>query len=97
MSLAGNPAERWFDRLDDLPPPKTLGRNLDNTSCPGSPRHAEMSRWIFEQAGWNPAEFTGYRLEVRLPLWSVEHMMHFPAPEFVSDDLEIDATEVDRA
>lgn len=97
MSLAGNPAERWFDRLDDLPPPRVLGRNLENTSCAGSPRHAEMSRWIFDQLGWNATEFTGYRLEVRLPLWSVEHMMHFPAPDFVPDDLDSTPNEVDQA
>ncbi len=86
VSLAGNPAERWFDRLDDLPTPRTLGRGLLDTDCAGNPRHQEMTRWIFDQVGWNPDEFTGYRMDVRMPLWSVEHLLHFPAPDFMPDE-----------
>ncbi|MDX9910338.1 MAG: hypothetical protein RBS39_00760 [Phycisphaerales bacterium] len=64
-----DPAERWIRRTPSQPALEAMGTGIDRAAHPGSPRHVEMTRTMFDRMGWSPSEFVGYRCAVRFPVW----------------------------
>jgi hypothetical protein len=79
--LRGDLRKRWFDRLPISLTPGILGRELRNTTCERYPRQQELCEWLFAKAGLDPDEYVGYRLEVTLPIMSVQHVLHCTADD----------------
>jgi hypothetical protein len=75
-ALRGDMRKRWFDRLPISLTPGMLGRGLRNTASERHPRQTEVCEWLFANAGLNPNDFVGYRMEVSLPVMSVQHVLH---------------------
>jgi hypothetical protein len=74
--LRGDMRKRWFDRLPLSLTPGMLGRGLRNTACERYPRQPELCAWMFSKANLDPEEYVGYRLEINLPIMSVQHVLH---------------------
>lgn len=69
--------DRWTTRLPSQPRLQLLGRGLTHAASELYPRHAELSAVYFEQIGWNPDDFVGFRCEVRYPVWRAGYCMGF--------------------
>jgi hypothetical protein len=46
---------------------QSLGRGIDRVRTADIPNYGEMLECVFEQTGWNPAEFEVYRVRMRYP------------------------------
>ena len=46
------------------------------------PRHAALTAHLFEQSGWNPHDFVGYRCDTTFPIWLAHYNFntHFNEP-----------------
>jgi hypothetical protein len=75
-ALRGDMRKRWFDRLPISLTPGMLGKGLRNTASERHPRQTEVCEWLFAKAGLNPDDFVGYRMEISLPIMSVQHVLH---------------------
>ncbi|MCK4871642.1 MAG: hypothetical protein KAS72_02845 [Phycisphaerales bacterium] len=68
---------RWFDRLPRQPELRILGEGISQAGSDIYPRHAELTQYLFDSLGWDPAEFVGYRCRERYPIWSANYVMSF--------------------
>jgi len=66
---------RWSTRIPGGPKLQLLGQGVANASTPLWERYVELLKYGFDHAGWDPAEFVGYRCEVEYPLWRCSY--HF--------------------
>ncbi|MGD8451310.1 MAG: hypothetical protein PVJ57_05775 [Phycisphaerae bacterium] len=62
-------AYRWTTRLPRSPQLQMLGFGTGSAASPVYPRQAELTRFLFEEAGWNADEFIGYRCHEEYPIW----------------------------
>lgn len=75
---------RAFDLIDTHDairtlPPLTAG--LAGARLPHAPRYVEMLEHVYRSAGWDPAEFRGYRLDVQFPMPGTVYMLGFELPK----------------
>jgi hypothetical protein len=67
--------DRWHEQIDGAPVLGLLGPGIKNAHAAAWERHAELTRHVFSQLGWDPNEFVGYRCEERWPLWNCDYVM----------------------
>lgn len=77
INVMETPGDRWYTKLADGPKLQLLGTGLDQAASPLWSRQHEALAWMFQQLGWDPGEFVGYRCEVRYPLWRIGYLMSF--------------------
>jgi hypothetical protein len=70
-------SSRWSTRFPGGPRLEVLGSGLGAAATPAYSRHAELLRSVFDQVGWDPDEFAGYRCEVTYPVWRAGYCMLF--------------------
>lgn len=63
------PENRWVARLPEVPKLQLLGQGIERSASPLSPRHAAMTRQLFERLSWDPSDFFGVRCELTYPVW----------------------------
>ena len=72
------PAEhRWITRLPIHPQLQLLGEGLERAACPSYPRHADLTRHLFNVLHWRTEEFIGFRCEMAFPIWRSGICMYF--------------------
>ena len=54
-----------------------LGTGVSRVASPGYERMPDLTRHLFEQAGWDADEFVGYRCEAAYPVWRAGYCMAF--------------------
>lgn len=69
--------DRWQTRFGDAPNLELLTQGLRNAATPNSPRHAEMTRFLFESVGQDPEDFVGYRCAADYPMWRTGYCVSF--------------------
>lgn len=67
--------DRWHEQVDGAPVLGLLGTGLGNSYSGAWDRHGELTRRLFDELGWDPVEFVGYRNEERWPLWNCDYIM----------------------
>lgn len=67
--------DRWHEQIDGAPVLGLLGAGIRNAHTAGWDRHAELTRYVFSQLGWEANDFIGYRCEERWPLWNCDYVM----------------------
>lgn len=75
--LLNHGSSRWSTRFPGGPRLEELGTGLDGAATPSYARHRELLERVFGEAGWNPAEFAGYRCETLYPVWRAGYGMIF--------------------
>lgn len=60
---------RWATRIPIHPQLQLLGEGLDRAACAAYPRHAELTRHLFDKLHWQAGEFIGFRCEMAFPVW----------------------------
>lgn len=70
---------REFDRLAHIAPPAMIGSGDGGSMAEINPEHARLTRYLFDQTGWDPGEFTHYRWLVERPLWAMDYVISFGA------------------
>ncbi|MEZ6318902.1 MAG: hypothetical protein R3B49_09145 [Phycisphaerales bacterium] len=73
LSVPGG--DRWIASLPAQPRVELLGQGLSRAATRAYPRHAELTRFFFDQLGWGAGEFVGFRVEVRYPIWRVGYCL----------------------
>lgn len=73
--LVGDPSKRWFDRLPVPLLPLLLGRGLDRAASECHPRHIELTRRVFAEAGVDPSGYIGFRIHERYPLPQMHYLL----------------------
>lgn len=68
---------RWSTRFPGGPRLELLGTGLQCAGTPAYARQSELLGHTFDQLGWNPEEFIGYRCEVLYPVWRAGYCMVF--------------------
>jgi hypothetical protein len=79
--VSGPTSRRWFDRLPITLTPGLLGRGLAGAEMERFDRHAEFTARVFEGAGVDPRDFTGFRLSVHYPMMEVQYVLSFEHEE----------------
>jgi hypothetical protein len=79
--VSGPTSRRWFDRLPITLTPGLLGRGLAGAEMERFDRHAEFTTRVFEGAGVDPRDFTGFRLSVHYPMMEVQYVLSFEHEE----------------
>lgn len=67
--------DRWHEQISGAPVLGLLGPGISNAHAAAWGRHAELTRHVFAELGWNPGEFIGFRCEERWPLWQCDYVM----------------------
>lgn len=67
----------WFDRMDQPLVVEILSNRLAADETPIGKRQRALQAHVFEQAGWDPSDFVGYRTVVDHPLWGCRYAMVF--------------------
>lgn len=67
--FAQQTGDRWQTRFADSPKLQLLGAGLANAPSQQYSRHAELSKFLFEQIRADASQFVGYRCEVAYPMW----------------------------
>ncbi len=67
----------WYERMPSPLSLTLLGNGIENAATRAWARHAELTRYVFEGLGWDPAEFVGHRIEQPYPIWSAHYTMNF--------------------
>ncbi len=67
--FAQQTGDRWQTRFEDSPKLQLLGTGLGNAHAAQYSRHAELTRFLFDQIGADAGHFLGYRCEVAYPMW----------------------------
>lgn len=75
---------RWATRFPGGPQLELLGSGLSHASSDAYPRQVELTRHTFDQVGWNPEEFVGYRCDIAYPVWQGAYCMLF---DFTNPDV----------
>lgn len=76
-NLDTHPADRWTTRFPNGPRLQLLGHNFDDAHSDAYPRHAELTRYLFNRVGWRHREFVGFRCEVEFPIWRSGYCIRF--------------------
>jgi len=76
-NLDTRPADRWLTRFPDVPRLQLLGTGVAHAQTPAYPRYVELVRTFFDQVGWSPEDFVGFRCEVDYPIWRSGYFMSF--------------------
>lgn len=76
---AGREEERR--RLPLNEPLEDLGTGPHPPATPEVPRYNAMVRALFERAGWNPAEFHGFRMKIAYPACPAALVLRYRLPE----------------
>lgn len=87
--------DRWHEQIEGGPVLGLLGTGLKNAHSPAWERHAELTRFVFAQLGWDAQEYIGYRCEESWPLWNCDYVMTLdyratPGPEAESESHQRD-------
>ena len=61
--------DRWQTRFAEAPRLQLLGSGLGSAASPHYARHAELTRFLFDNIDADPSQFVGYRCEVEFPMW----------------------------
>jgi hypothetical protein len=69
-----------LDNVDVRPVISPLGQGLDGAVCPDIPQYPALLGHAFAKAGWNPAEFRGFRCRVTYPVPLVSVTIWFELP-----------------
>lgn len=69
--------DREHNRMEWIPPIRSLGRGIENFHLPGVPRYVEMLHYACDKLGWDGSQFIGYRCEVDYPVYSWQIMIGF--------------------
>lgn len=86
-NLDTHPADRWITRFPSGPRLQLLGHHFDDAYTDAYPRHAELTRYLFDRVGWKHSNFVGFRCEVAFPIWRSGYCIRFePVESQVSDD-----------
>jgi len=82
--FAQQTGDRWQTRFTDSPKLQLLGAGLSNSHAQQYGRHAELTRFLFDQIGADPSQFVGHRCEVAYPMWRTGYCigLDFSTPEF---------------
>lgn len=78
-------ASRWSTRFPTGPRLEVLGAGVDRVATEGYARYGELLGSVYEQLGWEPNEFIGYRCEVLYPLWRAGYCMIF---DFTGNEMQ---------
>ncbi|MEZ6005440.1 MAG: hypothetical protein R3F33_14795 [Planctomycetota bacterium] len=70
-----NPRERWYDRVPVNHSYTIETLTIERADCADEPRAGAMVNYMFQQLGWDPSEFVGYRYTSRYPLVGVDHVI----------------------
>lgn len=74
-NLASPLGDRWLTRFPAQPKLQLLGVGVSGAESPFYPRHAQLTRHVFERLGWDPTELVGFRCEVEYPIWRAGYCM----------------------
>lgn len=75
------PRARAFDKIADLPAPTALAPAPEGSASSGYARMCELTSWHFARCGAGPGDFGGFRLDLRSPIWGLEHAIFFGPAE----------------
>lgn len=75
--MASHARARWSTRFAGGPKLELLGPGVRRAASQAYRRHAELTKAMFEEVGWEPDEFIGYRCETAFPLWRAGYCMAF--------------------
>lgn len=78
-------ASRWSTRFPSGPRLEVLGAGVDRAATEGYARYGELLGSVYEQLGWEPNDFIGYRCEVLYPLWRAGYCMIF---DFTGNEMQ---------
>lgn len=67
--------DRWHEQISGAPVLGLLGPGLGSAHASAWPRHAELTRHVFDALAWDPSEFVGFRCEERWPLWQCDYVI----------------------
>jgi hypothetical protein len=70
-----------LNQLDMAVPVSLLGPDLAKAGLAHFPPYASLLPRAFEQAGWDPAEFRGYRIQVTYPVPNIYMSIWFSLPD----------------
>lgn len=62
-----DPVQSWYDKLAYTPDLRSMGLGIGRENPEAFPRMGELAGHVFERAGWDPAEFEGWRMEIAYP------------------------------
>ena len=68
-SLLAPPEDLWMTRFSDQMQFHELGPGTRNARSDRYQRHQELAVHMFEDQGWDPREYVGFRCEMELPIW----------------------------
>ncbi|MCB9853494.1 MAG: hypothetical protein H6819_10395 [Phycisphaerales bacterium] len=85
-NLDTHPADRWLTRFPNGPRLQLLGHHFDDAHTDAYPRHAELTRYLFDRVGWRHSMFVGFRCEVAFPIWRSGYCIRFEPVETHSAD-----------
>jgi hypothetical protein len=74
--------DRWCATLSNPPRLELLGLGLERSGSTAFAQHAALTAHLFEQSGWNPHDFVGYRCDTTFPIWLAHYNFntHFNEP-----------------
>lgn len=76
--FAQHVGDRWQTRFAQQSPPlQLLPGGLRGSASDAWPRHSELTRFLFERAGFDPSEFVGFRCDVEYPIWRAGYAVSF--------------------
>ncbi len=89
VRVYGNPSgnldqHMYHDDTDVLPiyaSMRTLGGTPPVVTTPLVPRYQDLIASVYERCGWNPSEFTGWRLQMKHPPMPSSVAVHYELPE----------------
>lgn len=84
-NLDTHPADRWTTRFPSGPRLQLLGHNFDDAHSDAYPRHAELTRYMFNRVRWQHSNFVGFRCEVSFPIWRSGYCIRFEPVGQASD------------
>lgn len=76
-------SDRWAMSLDHPPRLEVLGIGTSRAAARAYADHADVTNYLFENSGWNPEEFVGYRCEVAYPIWLAHYNIRLQASEML--------------
>lgn len=72
-----HPRNRWYLRMTHQPDLRILGPGIGQSHCDVYPRHAELTRFLFDSLDAAPASCFSYRCEERYPLYGMDYDIRF--------------------
>jgi hypothetical protein len=75
--FAQHVGSRWQTRFAESPSLQLLPPGLRGSVTDAWARHSELTRFLFERAGLDPAEFVGFRCDIEYPIWRAGYCISF--------------------